>query len=72
MWQVLYNELKLDEKLQAGQKIARTNINNEKSTSETVLSLLEDLHPLPKVILEYRQVHNFDMIRCTRRPHLIA
>ncbi|XP_054544466.1 DNA polymerase nu isoform X2 [Talpa occidentalis] len=26
-------------------------------TSEAVLSTLQDLHPLPKIILEYRQVH---------------
>uniref|UniRef100_A0A8C6DFG0 DNA-directed DNA polymerase n=1 Tax=Moschus moschiferus TaxID=68415 RepID=A0A8C6DFG0_MOSMO len=27
------------------------------STSEAVLNALQDLHPLPKIILEYRQVH---------------
>ncbi|KAM5283749.1 DNA polymerase nu isoform 1-T1 [Hipposideros larvatus] len=27
------------------------------STSEAVLNALEDLHPLPKIILEYRQLH---------------
>ncbi len=55
--QVLFEELQLDLKLpQNSKKIARTSVNQEKSTSEAVLTQLQDLHPLPKIVLEYRQV----------------
>ncbi|XP_038071187.1 DNA polymerase nu-like [Patiria miniata] len=53
--QVLFEELRLDKKYQ-GRKLARTNVLNLKSTSETVLLKLQDLHPLPKLVLQYRQL----------------
>ncbi|XP_072042570.1 DNA polymerase nu-like [Amphiura filiformis] len=53
--QVLFDQLKLDQNLQ-GQKLARTNVQNLKSTSEAVLVKLQDFHPLPKIVLEYRQL----------------
>ncbi|XP_017905419.1 PREDICTED: DNA polymerase nu [Capra hircus] len=34
-----------------------TGLRRLPSTSEAVLNALQDLHPLPKIILEYRQVH---------------
>ncbi|XP_070563600.1 DNA polymerase nu-like isoform X3 [Ptychodera flava] len=54
--EVLFNELKLDEKYQGSTKLARTQVNNFKSTSESVLQHLQDLHPLPRIILEHRQI----------------
>ena len=56
MLQVLFEELKLDLQLIGKKKITRTSVNNFKSTSESVLLQLQELHPLPKIILEYRQV----------------
>ncbi|XP_030848267.1 DNA polymerase nu-like [Strongylocentrotus purpuratus] len=53
--QVLFDELKLDE-LCPGQKLARTNVQNLKSTSEMVLHKLKDLHPLPELVLTHRQL----------------
>ncbi|XP_022086498.1 DNA polymerase nu-like isoform X2 [Acanthaster planci] len=53
--QVLFEELQLDKKYH-GRKLARTNVLNLKSTSETVLLKLQDLHPLPKLVLQYRQL----------------
>ncbi|XP_013403383.1 DNA polymerase nu [Lingula anatina] len=54
--QVLFEELKLDAKLPKKAKIAKTSVGQQKSTSEAVLSQLKDLHPLPKIVLEYRQL----------------
>ncbi|XP_022255968.1 DNA polymerase nu-like isoform X3 [Limulus polyphemus] len=51
--QVLFDELKLDSKLQ---KITLTTVNNLKSTCEAVLEALKDYHPLPQLILEYRHL----------------
>lgn len=53
--QVLFDELKLDE-LCPGQRLARTNVQNLKSTSETVLLKLKGIHPLPELVLSYRQL----------------
>ncbi|XP_071792633.1 DNA polymerase nu-like isoform X2 [Asterias amurensis] len=52
---ILFEELHLD-KLCQGKKLARTNVLNLKSTSETVLNKLQSLHPLPKLVLRYRQL----------------
>ncbi|NXT43550.1 DPOLN polymerase, partial [Pelecanoides urinatrix] len=52
--EVLFEKLKLDALCE---KIHRTEIQQLVSTSEIVLHKLQDLHPLPKIILEYRQVH---------------
>ncbi|NXR00252.1 DPOLN polymerase, partial [Sagittarius serpentarius] len=52
--EVLFEKLKLHELCE---KVHRTEIQQLVSTSEVVLNKLQDLHPLPKIILEYRQVH---------------
>ena len=53
--QLLFDELKLDAKLSSDAKLAHTE-NSVKSTSESVLNQISDVHPLPSVILQYRQV----------------
>uniref|UniRef100_A0A3P8V2N6 Polymerase (DNA directed) nu n=1 Tax=Cynoglossus semilaevis TaxID=244447 RepID=A0A3P8V2N6_CYNSE len=50
---VLFEKLRLD-LLCENKKLPKT-INKQQSTSEALLQL-QDLHPLPKIILEYRQV----------------
>ncbi|XP_063257248.1 DNA polymerase nu [Prinia subflava] len=52
--EVLFDKLKLHTLCE---KLHRTEIQQLVSTSEIVLNKLQDLHPLPKIILEYRQVH---------------
>ncbi|NXA18245.1 DPOLN polymerase, partial [Ibidorhyncha struthersii] len=52
--EVLFEKLKLHA---LHEKVHRTEIQQLVSTSEAVLSKLQDLHPLPRIILEYRQVH---------------
>ncbi|NXA45722.1 DPOLN polymerase, partial [Nothocercus julius] len=52
--EVLFEKLKLHTLCE---KIPKTEIQQVESTSEAVLNKLQDLHPLPKIILEYRQVH---------------
>ncbi|XP_065516772.1 DNA polymerase nu [Lathamus discolor] len=52
--EVLFEKLKLHTLCE---KVHRTEIQQLVSTSEVVLKQLQDLHPLPKIILEYRQVH---------------
>ncbi|XP_071413054.1 DNA polymerase nu [Pithys albifrons albifrons] len=52
--EVLFDKLKLHTLCE---KLHRTEIQQLVSTSEAVLNKLQDLHPLPKIILEYRQVH---------------
>ena len=37
-------------------KLAKTSVGHQISTSESVLQQLVDIHPLPRLILEYRQV----------------
>ena len=55
--QVLFDELKLDTQLPDKSKsIRRTVAGREKSTSEAVLKRLSAVHPLPALVLEYRQV----------------
>jgi len=54
--QVLFDELKLDRLLPRQQKIARTVAGNQLSTSECVLKQLTHLHPLPAIVMDYRQV----------------
>ena len=58
--QVLFEELQLDLKLSQNMKMHRTAVRNQKSTSEAVLTHLQDLHPLPKLVLEHRQVRGQD------------
>ncbi|XP_075608786.1 DNA polymerase nu [Balearica regulorum gibbericeps] len=52
--EVLFEKLKLHTLCE---KVHRTEMQQLVSTSEVVLNKLQDLHPLPKIILEYRQVH---------------
>ncbi|KFU91603.1 DNA polymerase nu, partial [Chaetura pelagica] len=52
--EVLFDKLKLHTLCD---KLHRTEMQQLVSTSEVVLTKLQDLHPLPKIILEYRQVH---------------
>ena len=54
--QVLFEELKLDQRLLTKAKIAKTSSGKQKSTSESVLQQLSETHPLPDIILEHRQV----------------
>ncbi|NXJ14550.1 DPOLN polymerase, partial [Odontophorus gujanensis] len=51
--EVLFEKFKLHKLCE---KIPRTERQQVASTSEVVLSKLQDLHPLPKIMLEYRQV----------------
>ncbi|XP_041133569.1 DNA polymerase nu-like [Polyodon spathula] len=53
---VLFEKLRLHE-LCENKKLPKTVLKQHHSTSEVVLMQLQDLHPLPKIILEYRQVH---------------
>ncbi|XP_074948148.1 DNA polymerase nu [Phalacrocorax aristotelis] len=50
--EILFEKLKLHALCE---KVHRTEIQQLVSTSEVVLNKLQDLHPLPKIILEYRQ-----------------
>ncbi|KAL9982361.1 hypothetical protein ACROYT_G004393 [Oculina patagonica] len=52
--EVLFEELRLDQK--CNKKLARTTIKNYKSTSEAVLLHLQEFHPLPKLVLQYRHL----------------
>ncbi|KAK7008896.1 DNA polymerase I [Biomphalaria glabrata] len=54
--QVLFEELKLDQKLPATTKLSVTNAFQLRSTSEATLNILSAFHPLPSMILEYRQL----------------
>ncbi|XP_045921713.1 uncharacterized protein LOC123981106 isoform X5 [Micropterus dolomieu] len=52
---VLFEKLCLHER--CNKKLPKTINKQHQSTSEAALLQLQDLHPLPKIILEYRQVH---------------
>lgn len=54
--QVLFEELKLDSHLPGKTRLAKTSVTRETSTSEAVLTQLQPVHPLPAIILEYRQL----------------
>ncbi|XP_070786310.1 DNA polymerase nu [Enoplosus armatus] len=53
---VLFEKLCLHERCE-NKKLPKTINKQHQSTSEAALLQLQDLHPLPKIILEYRQVH---------------
>ncbi|XP_067117220.1 DNA polymerase nu [Osmerus mordax] len=53
---VLFDKLRLHERCD-NKKLPKTLLTQQQSTSEAALLLLQDLHPLPKIILEYRQIH---------------
>ncbi|KAM5194625.1 DNA polymerase nu [Mantella aurantiaca] len=52
--EVLYEKLRLH--LQCKTKLPRTNQRHVPSTAEPVLHQLKDLHPLPRIILQFRQI----------------
>uniref|UniRef100_A0A673TV82 DNA polymerase nu n=1 Tax=Suricata suricatta TaxID=37032 RepID=A0A673TV82_SURSU len=54
--EILFGKLKLH-LLSPRDPLPRTGPRGLPSTSEAVLNALQDLHPLPKIILEYRRVH---------------
>uniref|UniRef100_UPI00398E575C DNA polymerase nu n=1 Tax=Pristiophorus japonicus TaxID=55135 RepID=UPI00398E575C len=54
--QILFDKLRLH-LLCEKKKLPRTDLRQQQSTSEAVLLQLQELHPLPKIILEYRQIH---------------
>ncbi|ELK36569.1 DNA polymerase nu [Myotis davidii] len=54
--EILFGKLKLH-LLSPTETLPKTGLRGHLSTSEAVLTALQALHPLPKVILEYRQVH---------------
>ncbi|CAB1421450.1 unnamed protein product [Pleuronectes platessa] len=53
---VLFEKLRLQERCE-NKKLPKTINTQQQSTSEAALLQLQDLHPLPKLILEYRQIH---------------
>ncbi|XP_031612704.1 DNA polymerase nu isoform X1 [Oreochromis aureus] len=53
---VLFEKLHLHERCE-NKKLPKTVGKQQQSTSEAALLQLQDLHPLPKIILDYRQVH---------------
>ncbi|KAM4611595.1 DNA polymerase nu [Polymixia lowei] len=53
---VLFEKLRLHERCE-NKKLPKTINKQQQSTSEAALLQLQDLHPLPKIILDYRQVH---------------
>ncbi|XP_017288658.2 DNA polymerase nu [Kryptolebias marmoratus] len=53
---VLFEKLRLHERCE-NKKLPKTVSKQQQSTSEAALLQLQDLHPLPKIILEYRQIH---------------
>ncbi|XP_032712174.1 DNA polymerase nu [Lontra canadensis] len=54
--EILFGKLKLHLR-SPRETLRRTGLQKFPSMSEAVLSALQDLHPLPKIILEYRRVH---------------
>ncbi|KAL5516693.1 hypothetical protein EMCRGX_G002094 [Ephydatia muelleri] len=52
--QVLFDELHLEER--SGHALNKTQVHRFTSTSEEVLTQLQEFHPLPKLVLEYRQL----------------
>lgn len=59
---VLFEELRLDTQLSGKAKLAKTSVSRETSTSEAVLTQLLPFHPLPAIILEYRQVQKLSLL----------
>ncbi|XP_025146323.1 DNA polymerase nu [Bubalus bubalis] len=54
--EILFGKLRLH-LLRPQDALPMTGLRKLPSTSEAVLNALQDLHPLPRIILEYRQVH---------------
>nr|XP_054410884.1 DNA polymerase nu isoform X4 [Pongo abelii] len=70
--EILFGKLKLH-LLSQRNSLPRTGLQKYPSTSEAVLNALRDFHPLPKIILEYRQVHKIKstfvdgLLACTKK-----
>ncbi|XP_070120155.1 DNA polymerase nu isoform X6 [Equus caballus] len=54
--EILFGKLKLH-LLRPRETLPKTGLQGHLSTSEAMLNVLQNFHPLPKIILEYRQVH---------------
>uniref|UniRef100_A0A8C3YSJ1 DNA-directed DNA polymerase n=1 Tax=Catagonus wagneri TaxID=51154 RepID=A0A8C3YSJ1_9CETA len=54
--EILFGKLRLH-LLRPREALPSVGLQGPPSTSEAVLNALQDLHPLPKIILEYRQIH---------------
>ncbi|KAJ8311799.1 hypothetical protein KUTeg_010654 [Tegillarca granosa] len=73
---VLFEELNLASKLPQKTKLAKTNVGNQTSTSESVLNQLVDFHPLPSIVLEHRQIQKLKstyidgMMSCVRDGYI--
>ncbi|XP_051984660.1 DNA polymerase nu [Xyrauchen texanus] len=71
---ILFEKLRLHE-LCENKKLPKT-IKQQQSTSETALVQLQHLHPLPKIILEYRQIHKIKtafvdgILSCTNKTFI--
>ncbi|XP_057219372.1 DNA polymerase nu [Triplophysa rosa] len=71
---ILFEKLRLHERCE-NKKLPKT-IKQQQSTSETALLQLQNLHPLPNIILEYRQIHKIKtafvdgIISCTNKTFI--
>ncbi|XP_077084260.1 DNA polymerase nu-like isoform X2 [Siphateles boraxobius] len=71
---ILFEKLHLHE-LCENKKLPKT-IKQQQSTSETALLQLQKLHPLPKIVLEYRQIHKIKtafvdgILSCTNKTFI--
>ncbi|XP_064603346.1 DNA polymerase nu-like isoform X2 [Liolophura sinensis] len=74
--QVIFEELRLDLISKMKKKVSMTSVNHVKSTSEAVLTQLSEGHPLPAVVLEYRQLQKLKstyvdgLISCVEKGYL--
>ncbi|CAK6433353.1 unnamed protein product, partial [Pipistrellus nathusii] len=70
--EILFGKLKLHLLSPTG-TLPKTGLRGRLSTSEAALNALQALHPLPKIILEYRQVHKIKstfvdgLLACVRK-----
>ncbi|XP_047675713.1 DNA polymerase nu [Tachysurus fulvidraco] len=73
--QVLFEKLRLHARCE-NKKLPKTLLKQQQSTSEAVLLQLQDLHPLPRIVLEYRQVHKIKstfldgILSCTKKTYI--
>ncbi|XP_056156190.1 DNA polymerase nu, partial [Lampris incognitus] len=74
---VLFEKLRLHEHCE-NKKLPKTINKQQQSTSEAALLQLQELHPLPKIILEHRQVHKIKstfvdgILSCMMSKHYIS
>ncbi|XP_056628492.1 DNA polymerase nu-like isoform X2 [Triplophysa dalaica] len=71
---ILFEKLRLHEQCE-NKKLPKT-IKQQQSTSETALLQLQNLHPLPNIILQYRQIHKIKtafvdgILSCTNKTFI--